>query len=387
MPGRLVILTNIPTPYRTAFFDVLSMELNKRGGDLRIFYCATSERGRKWDPQSLLSHGTVMPGISPTLRGVTFHVNPSAARLIQETNPDWLLVAGSWNTPTMLNVLTRLRGKVPRIFWSEGHALAVRHDSGPIASLRRRVLRQFDGFAVPNSRSESFVVMETAQHPPIIRLPNTVDEGFFDPSFVDPATIRKRLGIPKDAIIVSTVASLDCRKRVLESAEAFAQLSPRQRDGMHFVIVGDGPLRGQIEMIASRSSNLHTLGHLEAKQVREVLVASDAFLLASSYDPNPLSVIEAALCGCHLITTESVGNADELVRPTGGTVVAEALGANLVSTLKNAFSEFKEAAHQNAGSDRNQRRQYTLAHYSRSQVAADLCSNLVRTWPNTGTSR
>ena len=45
---RLVLLTNIPTPYRAAFLDTLSDELGHAGIELRVAYCALTEPNRTW---------------------------------------------------------------------------------------------------------------------------------------------------------------------------------------------------------------------------------------------------------------------------------------------------------------------------------------------------
>ena len=45
----LVILTNIPTPYRTAFFNILNKELKNIEMEFHVLYCAKTEPRRFWD--------------------------------------------------------------------------------------------------------------------------------------------------------------------------------------------------------------------------------------------------------------------------------------------------------------------------------------------------
>ena len=377
------MLTNIPTPYRVAFFDTLGTELAVAGGRLEVFYCADTEPGRQWKFNDDTRGGTRIPGASPRIRGDAFHLNPTATVHIRKVDPDWLLVGGSWNTPTMIAVSALERRRVPRVFWSEGHMAAVRHRSGPIARARALVLNSFDGFAVPNQRSEDFIRTQTRRSQPIVRLPNTVDEGFFDPTAVDTQSVRSRLGLPPGARVLVIVASLEPRKRVLESVQAFNTVAQSWPD-LHLVVVGSGPQKAEIEHAASGSLRVHFVGQREAEEVRDILASAEGFLLASSYDPNPLSVIEAALCGCFLMTTQAVGNSEELVHASGGTVISDAPGTDVGAELALAIRAFALRSTEDISSSGLKTRQFALAHYTRKTVARSLITSLDRLWPPGG---
>lgn len=376
----LTVLTNIPTPYRAAFFAELDHLLRECGGRLRVLYCAETERGRKWVFDDSTRHGTVMPGFSHYVRGVAFHVNPSAIRWIRAQRPDWLLVAGSWNTPTMLMVSAAERGRTPRIFWSEGHAEAVLHPGGWIARLRRLVLGSFDGFAVPNERSEDFVRTQIKGDVPVIRLPNSVDESFFDRRLVDVGAVRARLGFDDSVRLVAIVASLEPRKRVVESVRAFGRLDPNVRMNVRLVVVGTGSLLPEVELAAASIEGVSLLGHLEAEGVRDVLAAADGFLLASSYDPNPLSVLEAALCGCFVMVADSVGNSEELARESGIVFSGQDAGG-IVDAIQVALDKFCRLSREEIRSAADRGRHHALANCSRRSVARGLLDGLSLNWP------
>jgi glycosyltransferase involved in cell wall biosynthesis len=55
------------------------------------------------------------------------------------------------------------------------------------------------------------------------------------------------------------------------------------------------------------------LGQLPPEEVRRVLWASDAFVLNTRRDPNPLSAIEAAAAGLPIVMSAVAGNIRELV--------------------------------------------------------------------------
>ena len=100
----LVVLTNIPTPYRTAFFDALAEEAARAGKRFHVLYCAKTEPGRYWpyDASKIRHAHTVLRGFHPSLTGIHAHLNPGVLAELNLLKPDTLIIAGSWNTPTML---------------------------------------------------------------------------------------------------------------------------------------------------------------------------------------------------------------------------------------------------------------------------------------------
>ena len=132
----LVVLTNIPTPYRTAFFDALAEETARAGKRFHVLYCAKTEPGRHWpyDPEKMRHAHSLLRGFRPPLRGIHAHLNPGVLAELNRLKPDTLIIAGAWNTPTMLLACLNTYSPHPRrFFWSEGHAGAARHMGGIIA--------------------------------------------------------------------------------------------------------------------------------------------------------------------------------------------------------------------------------------------------------------
>lgn len=315
---RLLVVSNIPTPYRHHFFEVLGEELRRRGGDLYVLFAAHQEPGRHWDPPigGQFYEARVLPGLTVHPFGTHTHLNPAASRSVTQYNPSWVLTAGSWHAPSTLAVLARSRRSgVPCLFWSEGHHDAVLHPRGWVPALRHQAYRRFDGFAVPNERSGRFALFNARRNVPVLRLPNVVDDDFWGASPPgDKARARAKAGLDEVRTVV-TVAALEPRKRVIQTIEAFLSLTDEEQARLQLLIAGAGSQDAEAAALAAGHQHIRLLGQLGQGEVRNLYWASDAFLLASSYDPNPLSMIEAAFAGCVLMATRSVGNSDELVEP------------------------------------------------------------------------
>jgi glycosyltransferase involved in cell wall biosynthesis len=325
----LVVLTNIPTPYRTALFDALAEASAQAGKRFHVLYCAKTEPGRHWpyDSAKIRHAHTVLRGFHPSLTGIQAHLNPGVLAELNLLKPDTLLIAGSWNTPTMLMAGLNIYSPPPRrFFWSEGHADAALHKGGLIAWLRRRVYRTFDGFAVPNAKSAEWALEQAGSPRPIVTLPNAIDAKFFArPSAVTRAESRRALGLEGEGRVLVQVSALSPRKGVVELAEKFLALPEAERRGAKLLFVGDGDLRGALDGLSAKSAGaIRMLGQLPPEEVRRVLWAADAFVLNTRLDPNPLSAIEAAAAGLPIVMSAAAGNIREVVEvPNAGFVIRD----------------------------------------------------------------
>jgi glycosyltransferase involved in cell wall biosynthesis len=346
----LVVLTNIPTPYRTAFFDALAEETSRAGKRFHVLYCAKTEPGRHWpyDPSKMRHAHTVLRGFHRSLTGIHAHLNPGVLAELNLLKPDTLLVAGSWNTPTMLIAGLNIYSPHPRrFFWSEGHADAALHKGGLIAWVRRRVYRTFDGFAVPNAKSAEWALEQAGSPRPIVTLPNAIDAKFFArPSAGARAESRQALGLEGEGRVLVQVSALSQRKGVVDLAEKFLALPEAERRGAKLLFVGDGELRGALDALAAKSAGaIRMLGQLPPEEVRRVLWAADAFILNTRLDPNPLSAIEAAAAGLPVVMSAAAGNVREVVEvPNAGFVIRAPADASEALRSVLAASDVELAA-------------------------------------------
>jgi glycosyltransferase involved in cell wall biosynthesis len=270
---------------------------------------------------------TVLRGFHPSLTGIHAHLNPGVLAELNLLKPDTLLLAGSWNTPTMLVAGLNIYSPHPRrFFWSEGHADAALHKFGLIAWLRRRVYRTFDGFAVPNNKSAEWAIAQAGSARPIVNLPNAIDATFFKrPSSDARAQARQKLGLPVEGRVLVQVSALTERKGVLPLAQTFLGLPDTDRAGAYLVFVGEGEQREELESLATQSAGaIRLLGQLPSEEVRQVLWAVDAFVLNTRLDPNPLSAIEASAAGLPIVMSAAAGNISEIVEaPDAGFVIRD----------------------------------------------------------------
>lgn len=156
----------------------------------------------------------------------------------------------------------------------------------------------------------------------------------------DRQATRTKWGIGDDQLAVLFCAKLQDWKRPLDLLRAFARTGV---SNAVLVFAGDGPLRSQLEAEAHKlgiAGRVRMLGFVNQSGLPTVYSAADLFVLPSDYDPCPVVVCEAMICGLPVILSDEVRGRFDLVRPglTGehfpcGDV--EALAAILRRLLEN----------------------------------------------------
>jgi glycosyltransferase involved in cell wall biosynthesis len=152
---------------------------------------------------------------------------------------------------------------------------------------------------------------------------------------IDRNAARARLGLPNDAFVVVSVGRLSRQKAPLDLLAGFSKLAAHRPDA-HLVIVGDGPLRHEVEnTVRDRglSGRVHLLGL--RSDVHDILPAADVFALSSHWEGLPRVLPQAMAAGLPIVATRAGGAADAIVPGRNGWLIevgdVEALGAGLIA--------------------------------------------------------
>ena len=147
----------------------------------------------------------------------------------------------------------------------------------------------------------------------VTRVPLGVDLRTFHP---DRGPAPRGLG--DDAIPLAFVGRLSPEKRPAVAVEAIGELVDRGRD-VTLRVVGDGPLRGQLEAQAM-GLPVRFVGHLDARRSVATIVAGARVMLAPcATETFGLAVLEALACGTPVVVPPD-GGAKELIAPGAGLV-------------------------------------------------------------------
>jgi glycosyltransferase involved in cell wall biosynthesis len=134
------------------------------------------------------------------------------------------------------------------------------------------------------------------------------------------AALRDELGIPRDARVVTLIARLVPIKRVDRFLRVAAALG--DREGMIFLVVGDGELRAELESRAeARALGSRLIWAGFRRDVPDVCFASDVVVLTSDNEGTPVSLIEAHAAGRPVVSTRVGGVASVVKDGVTGFVV------------------------------------------------------------------
>lgn len=132
---------------------------------------------------------------------------------------------------------------------------------------------------------------------------------------------RSLLGIPANALVVGTVTRLSFQKAPLDFVRA-AGIIAQSIPNAWFVIVGDGPLRPQVEALIAKLGlmNRFILTGLR-RDVPELLATFDLFLLSSLWEGLPRVLPQAMATGLVVIATAADGNIEAVHEGVNGWLV------------------------------------------------------------------
>ena len=126
------------------------------------------------------------------------------------------------------------------------------------------------------------------------------------------AVARAALGMPPDALVITTVGRLTAIKNhelFLEVAAIVARQTPQAR----FLIVGDGERRAELERLATSAGLAERVRFLGwRRDLVTVYGATDIFVLTSRNEGTPVALIEAMAAGVPGVST-AVGGVPDVI--------------------------------------------------------------------------
>jgi glycosyltransferase involved in cell wall biosynthesis len=220
-----------------------------------------------------------------------------------------------WANASVVSMLAVLRARTAVLWALDGEASTTLRGGSParrgISRARRAALRGCRHVALTAAMLDELRDVGLGDRSAVIPVP--VDtEHFRLPSAVDRAQARLRLGLAEDSFVVIYVGHLQARKALDRLLEAFRRLSA-ERSNARLLVVGGEP-GGQDDIgdeLRKQSADAHLDGLVSFCGVVQDpirhLWASDVFVLPSSREGMPNSVLEALACGLPAVAPASAG--------------------------------------------------------------------------------
>lgn len=345
---RLLILVSHPIQY----YAPLYQELAARGNlDLHVLYLSDAGAVTHMDE----GFGQSLSWDVPLLEGHTFTIlqtgkdisqcsfwrlhHAGLTEVLQHLSPDWVLVYGY---ASRMNWIAT--------WWASRHGVKVAYTSDSNINvpttlwrdvLKRVVIGAFfrgvDAFLSTSEANQAYLEKFGAGVESIHRLTFAIDVGRFSKNASQPGHDR-----PFDFVWAGKFID---RKRPQDFVEALAKVTCLLQRPVRACIVGDGPLRVNVEAMARQlptGCELEFKGFVNQQAMPSVLQQASVFVFTSEREAYGLAATEAAAAGLALIVAEGIGCVGDtvLARPDVNALIykagdVDALAAAMIRMLNN----------------------------------------------------
>jgi len=248
--------------------------------------------------------------------------NPGLRKLIREGNFDAINCHVSYLRASFWIAFFAARaGGAGFLFGTDATSLTSRDGRSWKATVKRwlwpRLFRLADQVAMPSAAGVALMKSLGIPEERISLTPFVVDNDWWiaQAKNSDRAVTRATWSVTNTQRVVLFCAKLQNWKRPLDLLRAFA--SANLPDSV-LVFAGEGPQREEIVAEAAAlgiAQGVRMLGFVNQSQLPAVYAAADLFVMPSEYDPCPVVVCEAMVCGLPVILSDQIRGRFDLVKP------------------------------------------------------------------------
>src|SRR5215469_14634262 len=157
MTRRLVILTEIISPYRIPLFNTLAQ---REGVDLHVIFLAETDPGlRQWRvyKEEIKFSYQVLPSWRKRIAGRNALLNRGMRRALAAADPDVILCGGYNYIASWQSLFWARTHDVPFLLWSESNLQDLRHGYALVEFLKDEFLKKCSGFVVPGQSAREYL--------------------------------------------------------------------------------------------------------------------------------------------------------------------------------------------------------------------------------------
>ncbi len=354
---RVLMVSSHPVQYMSPLLRLMAQHPQL---DIQVAYCSLQGAEAGIDPE----FGVAVQWDIPLLEGYPWQqipntsrapglgrfwglMNPGLWRLIRRGRFDAVIAYTGYTYASFWIAAAAAKSKgIPFLFNTDATSLDVRSGSRWKLWLKQWVLPRIFGLAdvaISTSTAGSKFLASLGLPPQrVVMTPFVADNDWWieRTSQVDRTDIRQQWSIPHEALVVLFCAKLQPWKRPADVLQAFAQADVANT---YLVFAGEGPLKPDLMATAEAlqiSDRVRFLGFVNQSHLPATYRSADLFVLPSEYDPCPVVVCEAMLCGCPVVLSDEIRGRFDIVQP-GQTGFIYPCGdvAALTHTLQEALAD------------------------------------------------
>ena len=157
MRRRLVILTEIISPYRIPLFNVLATHADV---DLHVIFLAETDPGlRQWQiyKEEIRFSYQILPSWRKRIGKYNVLLNRGVNRALAAAAPDVILCGGYSYVASWQSLIWARSHQIPFFLWSESNLQDQRRGLALVEFLKAEFLRKCTGFVVPGRAAQEYL--------------------------------------------------------------------------------------------------------------------------------------------------------------------------------------------------------------------------------------
>ena len=303
---KLLIMVNIPSPYRVDFFN----ELGKYC-DLTVAFEDTKSKGRDKSWQDF--HFDNFKGVF--LKGKTFRGHRfcfEIKKVIKNGNFDKIICA-DFTSPTGMIAIRYMRKKKIK-YWLESDGGFAKNGKGFREKLKKYLIKGAEGYLSTGKAHDEYYLMYGAEKERIHRYPFTsIHESYVEKavsSAEEKLALREKLQISEEKVVLAVGRFIP-----IKGFDILIKAAACLPKDIGFYFVGGMPTSEYLALREKNSlSNVHFVGFKNKQELKEYYQAADLFVLPTRGDVWGLVINEAMANGLPVITTDRCVAGLELVK-------------------------------------------------------------------------
>lgn len=327
---KVLFLTNIPAPYRIAFFNELGKLCN-----LTVAFEGNSatDRNRNWQTE-MSKHFTVV-FLNGIRLGTDKFFSSSVLKLLHQ-KWDAIVICG-YSTPTAMLAIEYMRlKKIPFFLEVDGGLI---HNDNPFKfGLKKHFISAADGWFSSGKETIKYLVHYGATPEKIYEYPfSSLQKKDILPQLPTPAqkqVLRQQLGITEEKVLVS-VGRFSYQRGYGKGYDMLMKAGEVLPRDVGIYIIGDEATEEFIQWRKIKNlTHVHFIGFQSKENLQKWYQAADVFVLPTREDIWGLVINEAMAQGLPIITTDKCVAGLELVKEgENGCIIP----ANDVKALEQAM--------------------------------------------------
>ncbi|HNQ61382.1 MAG TPA: glycosyltransferase family 4 protein [Bacteroidia bacterium] len=312
---KVIIVTNVPNPYRIPLFNEIHAQLLKKNIALKVVFGSEnySRRKSKLNLAECSFTYVFLNSVKYDFGNSekTYFTYKGLLKVLESEKADCVIMSG-FSIGTSKLWWRSLWKKTNYIIWSGAVKAPGRNDSLLRRIQRRLIAGSAKGFIAYGSKAKDYIMSLGIDAEKIEIGINTVDTAFFS---AETKALRSVL-TPDNVARLTYIGYLSTRKNVLRLLEIIHELSLERKD---FVldIIGDGDDKPNLEKFVqmnSLSEIVHFHGFKQKSELPAYLAGSAGFLFQTDFDIWGLVLNEAMAAGLACISSTQAGATVDLIK-------------------------------------------------------------------------